>query len=209
MKLIVSGTGTEVGKTVVSCALARALAKRGPTKGIKPYETGVTERAHDAEMLAEAAGQPCIHPYYRAAEPLAPAAFADVPPTSVIAAQIVDELAECEHAIVESAGGLFVPITKGELFANLAAQLALPIVLVTYDGLGTLSHTLAALEAARRYSLPIRALVLNQGLPGDASRAFNHKILSLHCDVPIVTFPHESDDGLEARAEAILAILDK
>lgn len=205
MQLIVSGTGTDVGKTVVSCALARALAKRGSTKAIKPYETGVTDRAHDTENLAEAAGQRCMHPYFRAAEPLAPAAFSHVPPISDIAEHILDDMAGCDHALVESAGGLFVPIAPGELFADLAVKLGLPIVLVTYDGLGTLSHTLAALQAARNYSLPIRALVLNQGLPSDPSRALNQTILSEHCDVPIVTFPHESDGGLEAYADAILA----
>lgn len=207
MQLIVSGTGTEVGKTVVSCALARALAKRGPTKGIKPYETGVIERAHDAEMLAEAAGQPCVHPYFRAAAPLAPAAFDEVPTISTIAEQIRDELTRCEHAVVESAGGLFVPIASGQLFADLAVKLGLPIVLVTYDGLGTLSHTLATLEAARSYSLPIQAIVLNQGLPGDASREFNLKILAEHSDVPIVVVSHESEGHIDERAEEILALI--
>lgn len=206
MQLIVSGTGTGVGKTVVSCALARALTKRGSTKGIKPYETGVADRAHDAEMLAEAAGQPCIHPYFRAAAPLAPAAFDDVPPISAIADQIRGDMADCEHAIIESAGGLFVPIAPHRLFADLAAQLGLPIILVTYDGLGTLSHTLATLEAARTHTLPIMALVLNQGLAEDPSREFNHQLLSDHCDLPIITVSHERDGRLEASAEQILAL---
>ncbi|MFT5353079.1 MAG: dethiobiotin synthetase [Polyangiales bacterium] len=208
MQLIVSGTGTGVGKTVVSCALARALAKRGSTKGIKPYETGVDDRAHDAEMLAEAAGQPCVHPYFRAAAPLAPAAFDEVPSIASIADQIRDEVAGVKHAIIESAGGLFVPIAPRRLFADLAAQLGLPIVLVTYDGLGTLSHTLATLEAARTHSLPIMALVLNQGLPADPSREFNHRLLSEHCDLPIVTVSHESDGKIDASAEEILALVD-
>jgi dethiobiotin synthetase len=54
------------------------------------------------------------------------------------------------HAIIESAGGLFVPIAPHRLFADLAAQLGLPTILVTYDGLGTLSHTLATPMAGGR-----------------------------------------------------------
>ena len=176
MRLIVSGTGTGVGKTVVASALTRALAQRGPTKGIKPYETGVGDEAHDANGLARAAGQPCIHPYFRAPAPLAPAAFDDVPTIDAIAAQIRQDIATTEHAVVESAGGLFVPVAPGKLFADLAAVLELPIVLVTYDGLGTLSHTLATLEAARARALPIQALVLNQGIDADPSREFNYKL---------------------------------
>ena len=207
MQLIVSGTGTGVGKTVISCALARALAKRGPTKGIKPYETGVEDYAQDAEMLATAAGRPCKHSYFRASAPLAPAAFDGVPPLSAIADQIRDDLASTEHAIIESAGGLFVPIAPRRLFADLAAQLGLPIVLVTYDGLGTLSHTLATLEAARTHALPIVALVLNRGFSADPSREFNHTLLSEHCELPIVTVSHESDGRIDESAEEILDLL--
>lgn len=176
--------------------------------GIKPYETGVDAEAHDANALATAAGQACRSPYFRASAPLAPAAFDHVPSIVDIAAQIRQDMADSEHAIVESAGGLFVPIAPGKLFADLAALLSLPIILVTYDGLGTLSHTLATLEAARNRQLSIQALVLNQvAAVGDPSREFNLKLLSEHCDLPIVAVPHGSDAAIDKSIEKVLSLL--
>ena len=207
MRLIVSGTGTGVGKTVVSAALTRALSKRGPTKGIKPYETGVVDIALDAQALEEAAGAKCRETYFRAPDPLAPAAFPGVPGIDEIAARITRELEGAENAIVESAGGLFVPLAPKKLFADLAALLGLPIILVTYDGLGTLSHTLAAVEAAQSRGLEIASLVLNQGAcEEDPSRASNKRLLQEHCSLPVLNFPDAMDGEarLDAAAEEIL-----
>lgn len=204
MQLIISGTGTGVGKTIIACAVAKALAALGPTKAIKPYETGVSAVAVDAAKLEQAAGQTCEQVFFRAAAPLAPAAFPNPPTIEEMAQKITREMEGSEHALVESAGGLFVPLGHGRLFADLATLLALPIVLVTYDGLGTLSHTLAAIEAAKARDLPIAALVLNRGAcETDPSQESNQRLLTQHCDIPIIVTSNEPLSVAVAATELI------
>ena len=106
-------------------------------------------------------------------------------------------------ALVEGAGGLFVPLGEGEDFGDLARELALPIVLVARDGLGVLSHTSAVLEAARARELPIAALVLTRFDDGDdPSRQHNAGILAEH-GVPVHVFGRcdDDDDALAEEAE--------
>lgn len=200
--LFVSSTGTSEGKTLVSCALVSALRKSGVRiAAVKPIETGCAPHAADAMALADASEAPGLAEtpgWYRAELPASPYAVeleAAVPPPSIEGlCRSVGEIVVAqgyEGVLVEGAGGLFVPLSRTTLIADLAQALELPIVLVALNQLGVLSHVLAVMEAARRRGLRIAAVVLNHGpsVSEDESVRTNRAILAERLDCPVVEFP--------------------
>jgi dethiobiotin synthetase len=168
--VFVTGTGTEVGKSVVAAALARTLANEGLRVNVfKPAVTGLEEGGEsDPALLRRAAGSS------QSDEEIAPYRYG--PPASPhLAAALAGEEIEPERlqraaraategadAIVcEGVGGLLVPLSPSYLVRDLAADLGYPLVVVADPGLGTINHTLLTLEAARAAGLEIAAIVLN------------------------------------------------
>jgi dethiobiotin synthetase len=167
--VFVTGTGTEVGKTVVAAAIARTLAVRGEAVAVfKPAVTGLDEAGEpDHALLRRAAGseQPDdeIAPY-RYGPPASPhlaAALAgeEIDPRRLVAGA----LAAASHAdalVCEGVGGLLVPLSPTFLVRDFAAELALPLAVASSPGLGTINHTLLTIEAARDASLAVESVVL-------------------------------------------------
>ncbi len=186
--LFITGTDTGVGKTVVACALAEQLRERGVDVGVmKPIETGVgTQGPLDAIALAEAAGvrdaMDLICPV-RLALPAAPVVAAETENREVDLGAIraaYDTLrSRHECVIVEGAGGLLVPITASYAMADLARDLALPLLVVTRGRLGTVNHTLLTLEVAAGRGLPVAGVVLSHG-PIPLSSADTANLTILH-----------------------------
>jgi dethiobiotin synthetase len=168
--LFVTGTDTGVGKTVVSCALIRALRERGiDAGGMKPIETGVgPDGPLDAMALRAAAGAS------DALEDVCPQRFA-LPAAPRVAADAVSRAVDFEAirgaferiaarrdlVVVEGAGGLLVPIRGRETMADLAAALDLPLLIVARAALGTINHTLLTLEASAARGLPVIGVVIS------------------------------------------------
>lgn len=165
--IFITGTDTDVGKTAVAVAIVRGLVAAGVRVGIyKPVATG----GHaDAGLLWEAAGRPMTLP------DVCPQVFAApiAPPRSARAeGRLVDErLLECGFAawaaafgfvVVEGAGGLFSPLADACSNADLAARLALPLVVVDAARLGAIGRTLATVIAAKARGLQVTAVVLSQ-----------------------------------------------
>ena len=155
--LVVTGTGTDVGKTVVTAAVA-ALA-RGSVAVVKPAQTGVGEgEPGDADEVKRLAGDVTIRELARFPAPLAPgtaarrAARAPVRLTEVTGA--VKELAaDHDLVLVEGAGGLLVHFDDdGGTLADVASALAAPVLVVAHAGLGVLNAAALTAEAlgARR-----------------------------------------------------------
>lgn len=165
--LIVTGTGTGVGKTVVTAAVAALAVARGERVAVlKPVQTGVApgepgDLAHVARLVP---GITCRE-LARYPEPLAPATAARragmpaVPPAAVAAAG--RELAGSHDLVlVEGAGGLLVRMSEDGTLADVAAALDAPVLVVTAAGLGTLNHTVLTVEALRARSLTCAGLVV-------------------------------------------------
>ena len=200
----VTGTGTDIGKTVLGCALARAALARGtPLAALKPIETGCDPEPTDAIALAEACGQPDLahlEGFYRARPPLAPYAV------TLLGRQALDyeRVLAATRAqlgagptLVEGAGGLLVPLDAERTMRELALDLGLPVVLVARDGLGVLSHVLTAMEGAR--DLDVRAVVLSRFGLAEASHAHNQAILQERLTAPVFVF----EDRLEPPTELL------
>ena len=168
--LFITGTDTGVGKTFVSCALARGLRAAGVDVGVmKPIETGVpAEGPEDARALRLAAGVEdpldLICPV-RFSLPASPEAAARAEGQTVTLAPIhdaFDSLARRHRfMLVEGAGGLLVPIDVHTDMADLARRLDLPLLLVARAGLGTVNHTRLTLEAAEARGLEVFGVVIS------------------------------------------------
>jgi len=167
--IFVTGTGTEVGKTVVAAVIARSLAAEGKSVAVfKPAVTGLDEEGEpDHALLRRAAGSAqsdeAIAPY-RYGPPLSPhlaAALAgeEIEPGRLLAA--ARSAAQGADALVcEGVGGLLVPLSPGYSIRDLAVELALPLVVAAAPGLGTINHTLLTIEAARSAGLEVATVVL-------------------------------------------------
>jgi dethiobiotin synthetase len=180
--LFITGTGTGVGKSVLSAALLAALKADGEqVRAHKPVVTGLDEPPEewppDHELLALAAGMspdevaplrfgPAVSPHLAAAlakEPIDPRrlverAIAAGAPTG--GARTASARARTSVLIVEGVGGLLVPLTDDFTVRDLAAELGLPLLIAAQPGLGTVNHTLLTLQAARSAALDVRAVVL-------------------------------------------------
>jgi dethiobiotin synthetase len=199
--LLVTGTDTGVGKTVVAAALVMALRQIGAKAiGFKPAETGIrAAEISDSEVLAVASGNasPLVTPLVRLGEPLAPAVAAEragVAFDPAMAVERVRALRATGHTVVvEGAGGLLVPLAWGYTVADLAVEVGLTAVVVARAGRGTLNHVALTLEALARRDVPILAVVLNgRGDPPDLTESTNPQALErLAPDVAVVVLPRQ------------------
>jgi dethiobiotin synthetase len=197
--LFVTGTGTEVGKTVVAAAIARTLAAEGLRVAVfKPAVTGLDEGVEtDHALLRRASGSDQsdeeIAPY-RYGPPASPhlaAALAgeEIDPERL--REAASAAAEGADALVcEGVGGLLVPLSPTYLVRDLAADLGYPLVVVAGPGLGTINHTLLTVEAARAAGLEVAVVVLNPW-PREPSEieSSNRETIAALANVPVLTHP--------------------
>jgi dethiobiotin synthetase len=184
--VFVTGTGTEVGKTVVAAAIARTLNAEGKRVAVfKPAITGLDEPPadgpqtsaiwtfeaqpphHDHELLRLAAGSEQsdegIAPY-RYGPPASPHLAAAMAGEEIEPARLREAAlaaADGVDALVcEGVGGLLVPLALDYLVRDLAVDLGYPLVVAASPGLGTINHTLLTIESARAAGLEIALVVL-------------------------------------------------
>lgn len=169
MILVVSGTGTGVGKTVVTAALAAVAASAGERVAVvKPAQTGISEpdEASDLDEVRRLSGVTDLHELARFPDPLSPEAAArnaGLPPLDMAyaATYIKDLSGTRDLVLVEGAGGLLVRYDpSGATIADLAAALDAPVLVVTMAGLGTLNHTALTLEALHARGLACAGVVI-------------------------------------------------
>jgi len=173
--LFVTGTDTGVGKTLVSCAILRALTRRGRRIGVyKPAETGCP-RGVDGRLY----GEDCRRLRAAAAldqpEETVSHALYPIPAAPLVSAEAEGEAIEpdalvrgfeallprYESVLVEGAGGLLVPIAPGFTYADLVERLALPVLVVVGSKLGCLNHALLTLAELERRGVAVVGYVLN------------------------------------------------
>jgi len=169
LSVFVTGTGTEVGKTVVAAAIAHTFAAEGNKVAVfKPAVTGLEDPGEsDHGLLRRAAGSSQsdaeIAPYrYRPpASPHLAAALAgeEIDPER-LRATAATAAASADALVCEGVGGLLVPLSPGYLVRDLAADLGYPLAIAASPGLGTINHTLLTIEAARAAGLEVATVVL-------------------------------------------------
>ena len=169
--LLVTGTDTGVGKTVIAAALVTALRRRGVRAiGFKPVETGLTPgQSSDSDLLARASEDtnPLAVPLLQLPEALAPAVAAERAGVTLDPDRIESRIAQLRGAgytvVIEGAGGVMVPLAWNYSVLDLAQACDLDAVVVGRPGLGTLNHIAMTVMMLRSREIAIRGIVLNGG----------------------------------------------
>jgi len=192
--LFVTGTDTGVGKTVLTAGIVCALRARGHAVGVvKPVQSGALAADPDGDAMllkrwtgvADAAEE--IAPFAFAA-PLAPLVAAELEGRSIDRAEAVAAVRSVagryESVLVEGAGGLLVPLAEDWTIADLAVELALPVLVVARAGLGTVNHSALTVRALRELGLEPVGVVLNG--TADRSSATNAALIERLAAVPVL-----------------------
>ena len=148
MRFVVTGTDTDIGKTVFAAGLAGMIGARY----WKPVQAG---EPGDSETVAELAGVEIVPEAYRLKLAASPHQAAAEEGVTIDA----DSLHPPDGALViEGAGGLMVPLTRDTLFIDVFARWKLPLILCARTRLGTINHTLMSLEAIRARDIPLHGV---------------------------------------------------
>ena len=168
MSLVVIGTDTEIGKTVVSAVVLARYARGRKLAYWKPIATGA-EDTTDTELVRKWVGHrvDILEEAYLYDPPVSPhlaarLASRPIDPELVLARLVEHGLEDPRrNLVVEGIGGLHVPITaSGYLLSHLLSDMQLPCLLATRSGLGTINHTLLSLEAIRARKLDLAGVVM-------------------------------------------------
>lgn len=198
--IFITGTDTDVGKTVVAAGLAMALKDRGLKVGVmKPVATGcvgLEKRlvSYDAAYLMEAAENEytgLLSPS-RFRNPLSPNVAATLEKREVDLKHICKAYRELQkhydYIIVEGIGGLMVPLANDYFVANLVREFELPLVVVARCGLGTINHTLLTIDAALVRGFEVKGIIFNRMPTTNISTAeiTNPKVIHEVSGIPVL-----------------------
>jgi dethiobiotin synthetase len=214
--LFVAGTGTDIGKTHVACALIQAVRARGLTvdafkpvvSGFDPADPGASDPGRLAQALGDPDALPRISPRrYRA--PLAPNLAARLEGETL---NLDDLIADCQERLadpgrdlllIEGAGGVMSPLTDDATNLDLMVALDLPILLVAGSYLGTVSHALTALEVIRARSLSVAAIVMSESLDAPDLAQTAEMLRTFETRAPLVLAPRAETWDASALADLL------
>jgi dethiobiotin synthetase len=180
-KIFVTGIGTDVGKTVVSAMLVQALK----ADYWKPIQTGSFHYT-DSETIRKliSNNQTVIHPEtYCLKAPKSPYEAAELENGSIDFAQIVLPKSSNKTLIIEGAGGVMVPINKKYFIIDLIEKFDCETIVVIYNYLGSINHSLLTIDALKRRGIKIIGLVFN-GVRHDPSK----EIILSYSKLPFITW---------------------
>lgn len=193
MRLVITGTSTDVGKTVVTAAVAAAVMASGATVAVcKPAQTGVGPgEPGDVDEVVRLAGVTATSELYRFRDPLAPARAAareGAPPVEL--QPIIDGVRALDThdlTLVEGAGGVLVRLAPDLTLLDVAAGIGAPLLVVAAAGLGTLNHTELTTSAIKAAGLECSGIVIGSwpSQPGLAEQC-NLEDLPALTGVPVV-----------------------
>lgn len=148
-RIIITGTGTNVGKTVFAAALTAAL----DAVYWKPVQSGLADGT-DTDRVRALGVRKTLPEAWRLNAPLSPHRAAELDGIVIDPARLTPP-AVSGTLVIEGAGGVLVPVTRELLFADLFARWHAPVVLVAGTGLGVINHALLSIEALRTRNIPI------------------------------------------------------
>lgn len=165
MKFVITGTDTDIGKTVFSAALMMGLEQAGHRPYYwKPVQSGL-EGMVDTRRVQKMTNLPAerfLPERYILTEPLSPHRAAELDGVEIDVDGLRDMDSFPDHdgpLIIEGAGGLMVPLSRENLLINLFKAWNIPVVLCARTGLGTINHTLLSLEALWSRNIPVKGVV--------------------------------------------------
>lgn len=189
-KIFVTGTDTGIGKTLVSAILTTGLKAHY----WKPIQSGTIDGT-DTEWIQSVSKLPASHfipEVYSLAQPLSPHAAAVLDGVNIQLSAI--NLPNVTPLIVEGAGGIMVPLNKGQYILDLMQRLSLPVIVVAKSGLGTINHTLLTIERLRDKGVEILGVVMNGPINRSNRESLEHYgAINVLAEIPqIDSISHES-----------------
>lgn len=164
----ITGTDTDVGKTIVSALLTQQL------DGFywKPVQSGIIdiEDKETVQKVGNIAPERILPCAYELREPLSPHEAARRDGVKIDLAKIIKPQVNAP-LVIEGAGGVFVPLNDHNLMIDLIKQMDCEVIVVARSGLGTINHTMLTLHALQNYKIPVKGVVLNGPLNPDNKNA--------------------------------------
>jgi dethiobiotin synthetase len=195
--IFITGTDTDVGKTVISSGIAGVLRDQGVNVGVfKPMLSGIKrdDPESDTYWLKKMAKTPLtleeITPF-QFEQPLAPAVAQELEGTSITLEDILKHWETIrekhDYFIVEGAGGISVPLGKDFLVSDVIKALNFPVLIVARPNLGTINHTFLTVEYAKKLGLTIAGIIINgTSEQGDLVEKTSPNVIEEMCSVPIL-----------------------
>ena len=210
--VFITGTDTNVGKTVVTAALGMALQQTGGTVGImKPVETGAapdepTSDGHRLKRLFAPYQNVGVRGLYGFPPPVAPLEAARIAQQIIDVDAIFDDYRTFasyrDYMIVEGVGGILVPLTETRDVCDLIRLLGLPCLIVSRTSLGAINHTRLTLMGLRQAGIPILGILLNHtDMTPEEQQTSSVKLIRELSDVPVLG-PLPFEPGLRADTQA-------
>jgi dethiobiotin synthetase len=180
-RLIVTGTDTDIGKTVVSAVLTAGLS----AVYWKPVQSGIEGQA-DREWVRDKTGLGNSHfppEAYRLRAPVSPHLAAAMEGIAIDLSRIIPPALPpgVSHMIIEGAGGVLAPLNDRHFMIDLFKQLDAPVLVVTPSRVGMINHTLLTVEQLRQHGIPVFGVIMN-GLRNDENR----KAVEHYGRVPVI-----------------------
>lgn len=180
--LFVTGTDTNVGKTVLCAALLHRYREIVPLRYWKPVQTGIEQDDDTAEVrrLGECLEHEIFAAGVRLSKPVSPHLAAHWSGQIIEVADLTSLIKSIESPaaagpwIIEGAGGVLVPLNRRDLMIDLMRALAVPVLVVARSSLGTINHTLLTVEALRARALSIAGVVMVGDKNSDNRAAIEH-----------------------------------
>jgi dethiobiotin synthetase len=221
--IFVSATGTDVGKTFVTTGLIRHFLKDNrAVDAVKPVVSGFDPRAlpaSDPGALLAALGRPLtiveaerISPW-RFAAPLSPDMAARREGRAIDFGAVTEFCrraiaARRGHLFIEGIGGIMVPLDESRTVLDLITQLRLPLLLVAGTYVGTVSHTLTALQVLTRRNLDVAAVIVSESQASAASLDDTVAMIARYSDsIDVIGIPRLADAAALHPAFAAIARL--
>jgi dethiobiotin synthetase/malonyl-CoA O-methyltransferase len=163
--VFVSGTDTNVGKSVVCAAMMHRLRPHIPVRYWKPVQTGaeLDDDAETVRVLGECGDGEIVQSAVRLPRPLSPHLAARLAGTRIDVTDLLSHMNASGNGvrwIIEGAGGVLVPLNERDLMVDLMVRIAVPVLVVARTALGTINHTLLTLHALRARKLDVMGVVM-------------------------------------------------
>ncbi len=171
MNIFITGTDTDVGKTILTAGIASAAHKLGCKAGVyKPIQSGAvlkngTKTAPDLDFVKKINPEIQTKVSYLLSEPVAPYTAAVMENIEISTNKIIEDYNQlkknCDFVITEGAGGLLAPVYKNLLVRDIVKLLDLPLIIVAKPNLGTINHTLLTVEAAKNHGIEVSGIIIS------------------------------------------------
>lgn len=175
--VFVTGTDTNVGKTIVSAALMHRYRGGAKLRYWKPVQTGIEQDDDTATVrtLGECQSDEILDAGVRLPRPLSPHLSAQLAGERIEIDDLMRVIPQDSSGwIVEGAGGVLVPLNESHLIIDLMVQLGLPVVIAARSGLGTINHTLLTLHSIRQCGLAVAGVIMVGSPNSDNRKAIEH-----------------------------------